>query len=234
VKKKFTLLELIASTAILLVSLSLFIPVAQKANSKAREAICQNNLKALGLSVSLFADDYNENVPLGHYNHSNMVTWIIFRNGPKIHGTMYPDYTSKENYFCPEETEDIHFQLATYPFDEIWNDSSRSAVIRSGYDSRPSKLDIRYNLDENWRWYVDTDSVTDLESPPKLSELEDKVIFMDNAWKQELILNRHGNFVNALRLDGSVGKYRSPDFVRQNYGGIISERSYSEIWFLSE
>lgn len=59
VKKGFTLIEPlveIASTAILI---AIWLPVLSRAREKARQGVCMNNLKQIGLAIFMYANDNN-------------------------------------------------------------------------------------------------------------------------------------------------------------------------------
>jgi prepilin-type N-terminal cleavage/methylation domain-containing protein/prepilin-type processing-associated H-X9-DG protein len=64
----FTLIELLVVIAIIAILAAILFPVFAQAREKARQAACVSNLKQIGLANSMYAQDYDENMPMGTYN----------------------------------------------------------------------------------------------------------------------------------------------------------------------
>ncbi|MDD3925147.1 MAG: DUF1559 domain-containing protein [bacterium] len=81
-KRGFTLIELLVVIAIIAILAAILFPVFGRARENARKATCQSNLKQIGLSLSMYLQDFDGNYPKGRYNSlSGMVSqWERLRS----------------------------------------------------------------------------------------------------------------------------------------------------------
>ena len=69
-KDGFTLIELLVVIAIVAILAAMLLPALSKAREKARQSVCMNNLKQIGLAVFMYAEDWDGYLmPLGNSGH---------------------------------------------------------------------------------------------------------------------------------------------------------------------
>src|SRR5438270_229003 len=66
-RKAFTLIELLVVIAIIAILAAILFPVFAQAREQARAISCVSNCRQIGLGVRMYAQDYDEEFPMGTY-----------------------------------------------------------------------------------------------------------------------------------------------------------------------
>ena len=75
-RRGFTLIELLVVIAVIALLAAILFPVFARAREKARQSSCANNIKSLGTAILMYAQDFDETLPLAAYfTATDAATW---------------------------------------------------------------------------------------------------------------------------------------------------------------
>jgi prepilin-type N-terminal cleavage/methylation domain-containing protein/prepilin-type processing-associated H-X9-DG protein len=119
-RRGFTLIELLVVIAIIAILAALLFPVFAQAREKARQSTCLSNLKQIGLGVLMYAQDYEETMPVwcdyaGNYVKGATDTFIYTRVRPYVHNIgVYNCPSVNPSFVMHDELDDVWDQKRTY------------------------------------------------------------------------------------------------------------------------
>ena len=136
----FTLIELLVVIAIIAILASILFPVFARARSKARQAACMSNLRQLGTAMHMYADDYDEMLPL----------WSLVGGAPDGSGRLpgvpytwdtqlFPYMKNTQILICPENPYGRTYRsyalpryISGQPLGAIMNVTATAALFEKG------------------------------------------------------------------------------------------------------
>ncbi len=140
---RFSLIELLVTVSILSILASMLLPAFSRAKEMSRRGVCVSNLKQLGLIMVMYADDYDERVPLCYngivHKQSNYDFW--YDTGAvdgyyTVHGYyMQAGYITEGKFlYCPSN------KITSFHYDDSNNPWPPGSVVdkrtRAGYSTR--------------------------------------------------------------------------------------------------
>jgi len=99
-RKGFTLIELLVVIAIIAILAAILFPVFARAREKARTASCQSNEKQISLGIMMYAQDYDECLPIVGW--TDTAIWPNGQSGSNSwHIKIYPYIKNVQVFNCP-------------------------------------------------------------------------------------------------------------------------------------
>lgn len=95
-KKGFTLIELLVVIAIIAILAAILFPVFARAREKARQTTCQSNLKQMTLGMQMYAQDYDETLPL-------CITGNVYTSVWSVYQSLQPYVSNEQVLLCPSD-----------------------------------------------------------------------------------------------------------------------------------
>ncbi|BAM02885.1 type II secretion system protein [Phycisphaera mikurensis] len=222
--RAFTLIELLVVVSIVALLVGLLLPALGAAREAARSAACGSNQRQLGITLAVYANDFEGQLPLGHalgpppagwrqYNY--LVRTASADPGWRWMGLLYLNggFESPEAFFCPSEADPLlSFDTVDNPWPVRGEPLPASKSTRVGYGVRPVVA---------WPFPGGAPMPRPAGGLPSIEALRPAdAVTADHVHKPDRVRDRHGDGVNAGRADGSVGRVGLDRLAAVAVGGV--------------
>lgn len=147
--RRFTLIELLVVIAIIGILSSILLPSLQIARDKGYKAVCINNMKQIGICMTIYIDSNNEHFPttLGQNTWDDRLSDFDGRN--------LSQEQKDQSSIGIGEFEGMNHSLYQCPKDTAvrWGDNPkkiRSYSLTSGWESPGNSFNHRVSYDDGW------------------------------------------------------------------------------------
>ena len=235
----FTLIELLVVIAIIAILAAILMPALSSARERGRSAGCINNLKQMSIFWNMYAQDNDDNImPMQMYKNkrlanfaSSKINWYEYMAATYLMNTYNPEHFTRSNVAkadavmgCPNNSPQWRVYTSIDLAISYGMNPGLSAGAYTGYSTSYTQVQKVTKIGrfaqntmvmaDTWKYYT---------FPGKSSLISNGTNAVWVLWTHKKgnvgSAGAHGNFMNAMYLNGSV---RSTDkfYYNWNSGGV--------------
>ncbi|MBN2270363.1 MAG: type II secretion system protein [Sedimentisphaerales bacterium] len=209
IRRAFSLVELLVVIAIIALLMAVLVPALRRARDQAREVVCKNNLRQVGLAANMYAEEWEQLIPRGLGAETGRAWYQLFL--PYLSQKAGDgDYRSIDIYRCPsypDKDQTVCFVVNGWGFKDRSDDVGFEVLEPTRLTDctrRAGTIYLADNEDGRWRDIIrkaddEGNNKCDVWSPAHLpgSDAQDS----SNAYERRVARQRHRNGCNTIFLD---------------------------------
>jgi prepilin-type N-terminal cleavage/methylation domain-containing protein len=236
----FTLVELLVVIGIIAVLISILLPSLNKAREAAKRAQCLSNLRQFGQYLTLYANAYKGQIPIGESGDQAQWNYTIWRtNGSnpsryEAFGLLWETglLKSPQAYYCPSQTR-LEYMYDTP--ENPWKPGVAGLNVRISYGCRPMAPDgteIRWTRTgqppshAQWQPSESPTGAAMERTCPKLSAYKNQAIYSDLFSTPSRLLTGHVKGIQVLYANMGA-KWVDKSTIDQNHDLTNSKEPFS-------
>lgn len=193
----FTLIELLIVVAIMGILAAILLPALARAREASRRSSCLNNLKQMGVAMTLYTDEHE-----GHFppKASRVRSFMV------AYSTLFPEYLSDVRVLvCPSDSRQVQDELVSIQEDAALTSIQRDDLLSVSY----SYVYLGFvTLNESdcagWRWYIEDLKMNFGDQRDVVDFCEDAEIPESAVWPTSLS-DQYGHY-SQIGATGSNGQ----------------------------
>ncbi|MGI5820427.1 MAG: DUF1559 domain-containing protein [Armatimonadota bacterium] len=203
-RRGFTLIELLVVIAIIAILAAILFPVFARAREKARQTSCLSNVKQIMLGVLMYAQDYDEALPVASHWYRGDGTTVVWDQA------LDPYVKNQQVFVCPSGRNSQHARSLSYGWN--WREFGYLSST-GGFSNNPSTT-----LGEIEK-PAETILLGDSEDPNARSSTSGpRYLYRRDTTNPTLLPTRHNGGGNMGLLDGHAKWYQVSELQRSTPG----------------
>ena len=208
-RQAFTLIELLVVIAIITLLMAVLVPALRRARDQAREVVCKNNLRQVGLAANMYAEEWEQLIPRGLGGGTGRAWYQLFMPCLSLK-VADGDYRSVDIYRCPsypDKDQTVCFVVNGWGFKDRSDDVGLEILEPTRLTDCTRRAETIYladNEDGQWRDIIRKagdkgGNKCDVWSPAHLPNSNTQNL--SNADERRVARQRHRTGCNTLFLD---------------------------------
>jgi prepilin-type N-terminal cleavage/methylation domain-containing protein/prepilin-type processing-associated H-X9-DG protein len=231
-RRGFTLIELLVVIAIIAILAAILFPVFAQARDKARASACLSNVKQLGLAVQMYAQDYDDTLPIHLGDVNNFLADKAVANWAKC---LSPYVKNTQIYSCPSSVlpPGSTPKNSPPPYNSYQGNAVLLSIKGTALARIPNPADIVFCQENYFNWTTIWNRPAQVKlNPPGFQYwhlVDCRVAYIGppvispGCWEQ--YNSRHFQGGNIVFADGHA-KFRKASTMRSGEFGLVPDEAY--------